>query len=315
MTASRIFVYEYLSGAGQGADADRELLDAGVAMRDALVAELAALPGLDLAYGCAPGVAPAPRGTALRPRAGESALDFVRREALRHDRVWVVAPESGGVLERMAMRVDAARWIGCEPEAIRLGASKSATLARLAARGLATPLAFEAAADAWVVKPDDGAGTLDTRRHASRAAAEADLQQRQVRGLPATLEPWVDGEALSLSLLCRDGDAELLAINRQRIAVDADGLLRDQGVRIACIGRGDVLAAPLAALARAVAQAIPGLRGYVGVDLVWHPVRGPVAIEVNPRLTCSFVGLSAALGRSIAAEVLALHEEAVDVAG
>lgn len=314
MTASKIFVYEYLSGAGPGADADRELLDAGLAMRDALVGELAQVPGLDVAYGCAIGVPPAPCGGALRPRAGETALDVVRRESRRHDRIWILAPESGGVLERMAMLVEPARWIGCELEAIRLCASKSATLARLSARGLATPLDFDGAGDAWVVKPDDGAGSVDTCRHATRAAAEADLQQRLARGLPATLEPWVDGEALSLSLLCRGGEAELLSINRQRIVVDADGRLHDEGVLVAHIARGDVLAAPLADLARAVVQALPGLRGYVGVDLVWHPVRGPVLIEVNPRLTCSFVGLSAALGRSIAAEVLALHEEVADAA-
>lgn len=312
MTASRIFVYEYLSGAGPGADADRELLDAGRAMRDALVDELAAVPGLDVAYGCAVGVAPAPRGSAVRPRDGEAAFDFVRRESRRHSRTWVIAPESGGVLERMAMGVDPAHWVGCGLDAIRTCASKSATLSRLAAEGLATPLAFDGLATAWVVKPDDGAGTVDTHRHATRAAAEADLRQRQVRGLPATLEPWVDGEALSLSLLCRGGEAELLAINRQRIAADAEGRLRDEGVQVASIGRGDVLAAPLAVLAQSVAQALPGLRGYVGIDLVWHPVGGPVLIEVNPRLTCAFVGLSAALGRSIAAELLALHEELVD---
>ena len=47
----------------------------------------------------------------------------------------------------------------------------------------------------------------------------------------------------------------------------------------------------LAALARQVATAIPGLRGYVGVDLVWHPLAGPVCMEVNARPTCALAGL------------------------
>ncbi len=63
--------------------------------------------------------------------------------------------------------------------------------------------------------------------------------------------------------------------------------------------------ASLAGLAQRVAHAIPGLRGFAGIDLVWHPERGPVVIEVNPRVTCAYVGLSAALGRNLAAELLA----------
>ncbi len=57
-------------------------------------------------------------------------------------------------------------------------------------------------------------------------------------------------------------------------------------------------------VARDVVQAIPGLRGFVGIDIVWHEQRGPVVIEVNPRLTCAYIGLSAALGRNLAAELL-----------
>ena len=313
-----LFVYEYLSGGGlDAAPADGndtghgELLSAGLAMRAALLGELAG-PGVRYASG--DGVAPlasAP-GSTLRPRPGDTPLAFVRREALLHDRVWVIAPESDGLLLRLAEAVVPERWIGSDRAAIRLCSGKRATLAHLAARGLPTPLAFDAGARQWVVKPDDGAGTLDTRRHAQRAAAQADLQQRRARGASATLEPWVDGEPLSLSLLCRDGEAELLSINRQRIAIADDGRLCDEGVAINALALDDARAPALARIAQAVALAIPGLRGFAGIDLVWHPRRGPVVIEVNPRLTCAFVGLSAALGRPLAAEILALHEEPVD---
>lgn len=313
-----LFVYEYLSGGGLDAApgsvevAGRgELLGAGLAMRAALLAELA---GPGVRHACGDGVEPLPGapGGALRPRPGDTPLAFVRREALSHDRVWVIAPESDGLLLQLAEAVAPERWIGSDRAAIRLCSGKRATLAHLAARGLATPLAFDAGARQWVVKPGDGAGTLDTRRHAQRAAAQADLQQRRARGASATLEPWVDGEPLSLSLLCRDGEAELLSINRQRIAIADDGRLRDDGVAINELALDDARAPALARTAQAVARAIPGLRGFAGIDLVWHPQRGPVVIEVNPRLTCAFVGLSAALGRPLAAEILALHEEPVD---
>jgi len=71
----------------------------------------------------------------------------------------------------------------------------------------------------------------------------------------------------------------------------------------------------LRGLARQVAAAIPGLRGYVGIDVVWNERRGPVAIEVNPRVTCAYVGLSAALHRNLAADILAVHSHVQQVAG
>ena len=311
--AQRIFVYEYLSGGGLDAGAaagdDAALLRAGLQMRDALLADLAALPGLQLRYASAAGVAvPAlPRGEACAPRAGESALDFVRREAALNDLAWVVAPESGALLEALCKVVGPRHWIGCRVEAIRLCASKRATLARLAAHGVATPLAFEDEATRWVVKPDDGAGSVDTQVHARRRDAEADWS---TRAAPTTLEAWVEGLPLSLSLLCREGRAELLSINRQRIEIDPGGRLHDAGVAIQQIAPTDPRTGAMAACAQAIVREIAGLRGFVGIDLVWHAKRGPVVIEVNPRLTCAYVGLSAALGRNLAGEVLALQAPA-----
>jgi len=316
----RLWVGEYLSGDGQGAarELPADLVAAGVQMRDALVEDLlqwrAAAPLLDVLVTYAQGPdAPSHACCAaqsLAPDPGESALDFLPRAARWHDLAWLVAPESGGLLETLARAVGPARWIGCTPQAIALAASKRATLARLAARGICTPLAFEGDATAWVVKPDDGAGTIDTRRHPTRAAAEADLIERLARGAPSTIEPWVDGEALSLSLLCRNHALpELLSINRQRIEIDGTGLLSDAGVLTASVARDDPRAAALESLAQAVVLAMPGLRGFVGIDLVWHARLGPVAIEINPRLTCAYAGLSAALGRNLAGEIVTAHLE------
>lgn len=337
MNSSGVWVFEYVSGGGLGrvlAGANgAALLAAGRAMRDALVQDLSSLPDVALRWASGAGDG--------APRDDESIADFVRREAARQRWCWVVAPECEGVLAALASAVAPRAWIGCTQAAIVLCASKRATLVRLAACGLATPLAFERPptcgdasgpprgtrksasglafpcepeATRWIVKPDDGAGTVDTRRHDTRDRADADLAARRARGASATLEPWVDGEALSLALLCGPHGAELLAINRQRIAIDAEGRLHDEGVAIRQMALDDPRAAPLAELARAVHGAIDGLRGFVGIDVVWHATHGPVAIEVNPRLTSAYVGLSAALGRNLAAEILALHEEVNDVA-
>jgi predicted ATP-grasp superfamily ATP-dependent carboligase len=108
--------------------------------------------------------------------------------------------------------------------------------------------------------------------------------------------------------------AELLAVNRQHIEVSGDGRLRDAGVSIARIALHDARVPALAALAARTVEALPGLDGFVGIDLVWHRERGPVAIEVNPRLTCAYAGLSAALGRNLAADIVTAHLEALHAA-
>lgn len=302
---NRVFVFEYLTagGAVEGDEAAvQTLLPQGMRMRDAIVTDLLQAGGWTVAAAtCAPAPAPPAGALACHPRRGESMRDFVSRQAAQHDTVWLVAPETAGLLAQLRQAVPAGRWLGCDAAAIALATSKRATLAQLAAHGLRTPLAFEREATRWVVKPDDGAGALDSTVHTSLAAA-----RQALRG-GMTLEPWVDGETLSLSLRCRAGTAELLSINRQRIHIGAGGRLDFAGVDVDCLPRQGATGDTLAALARQVARAIPGLHGFVGVDLVWHPAHGPVLIEVNPRVTCAYVGLSARLGRNLGAELLADH--------
>ncbi|MEJ8838855.1 ATP-grasp domain-containing protein [Ramlibacter sp. AN1133] len=315
---TRIFVYEPLSAddpgttqaLGRGTPAHEEMLAAGRGMRDAVAADLARIAGL--AVTVATGEQEA--GHALRTvrrAAPESSIDFVRRQALLHDLCWIVAPESDGLLLRLREAVGDARWIGCSAAAIRVASSKKATCAVLATAGVATPLAF--AKDhrgPWIVKPDDGAGTLETRRHATRAAAEHDVQHRRAAGRHAVAQAFVEGEALSISMIAGPDLARPLAINRQRLAMDAQGWLHDLGVQPAAIAAADARTATLHALASRVASAIPGLLGYVGIDVVWNEREGPVVIEVNPRVTCAYVGLSALLRRNVAQEILALHAAA-----
>lgn len=313
MKKKKVFVCEYLSGGGLIDDDPQvgaALMPLGLAMRDALVADL--LRAADCAVTaatCARAGALPDGAVGVQAREGESAMEFVARQAVRHDVVWLVAPESGGLLAQFARRVGRPRWLGCEPDAIALATGKRATLARLAEHGIATPLAFEHGARRWVTKPDDGAGAVATCVHADLSAARDDAAQRARAGEAVTLEPWVDGDALSLSLAGSARGVELLSVNRQQIVVDAGGQLAFEGVAIDTMPASDPRRAELARLAAQVGDAISGLRGFVGIDLVWHPQRGPVVIEVNPRVTCAYVGLSAALGRNLGGEILACHAD------
>ncbi|CAN7404764.1 ATP-grasp domain-containing protein [Trinickia sp. LjRoot230] len=328
----KIFVYEYLTGGGidpalarAGSLADLSaLIGEGRAMREALVDELRELDGVRVTYATSRFEAPGRSHGHCRPVDGESIQAFVARLAREHDYVWVIAPECDDLLLQLHDAVGDARWLGCSREAIRVASSKRASAACLAAHGIATTPALDPASVAppgpgpWVVKPDDGAGSLDTFVFESYAAACAEYDSRAAAGRRSVLQEWVEGEPLSLSLICRDGGAEagaeLVSINRQQISIIERhapgahmGIVECDGVRIDQIGLGSMRGQTLASLARRVASALDGLRGFVGVDLVWHPARGPVVIEVNPRLTLAYAGLAATSGGRLTQAVLAAH--------
>lgn len=317
----RIVVYEHLSATAQPGDAAQaELLPQGLAMRDAVLADLCALPGLQI--GCAIGPAPeaalaAPPATAPgttltlhHARPGEAPAAWLHRlstaDPAGNAVCWAVAPETAGVLASLQAAVPPALWLGADAAALALAGSKSATLAALASRGVATPLAFaDTPGIRWVAKPDDGAGALDTRVFAEQDAAAAFAQWHEAAGQRMTLEPHVPGEALSVTLMVGEGWVQALAFNRQRIAESPEGRLGFEGVEVAVIDpRSDGRALRLHLLALDVVRAMPGLLGPAGIDLVWHADRGPVVIEVNPRCTSAWVGLSARLGRNLAEDAL-----------
>jgi predicted ATP-grasp superfamily ATP-dependent carboligase len=303
----RILVYEFLS-AHAPPDAAPDLLEQGRSMRDAIVADLLALDEVRVTCATAAADRPfaAPRLDYATPDPALDPVAFVREQAAAHDYVWVVAPETDGLLEAFARAVPRAQWLGCTPAAIAVAASKQATAERLQAAGIAVAPCLGASDDSdaqrWVVKPDDGAGACDTVVHGTLAAARADCAHRAARGLRAVLQPWIEGDALSLSLLAGAAGVEVLSLNRQRIEIDAAGRVAYRGVQIDVAPPG----AALRELAQHVARALPGLRGFVGLDVV-AAAHGPVLIEVNPRPTCAYVGLSRALGRNLARDVLAAH--------
>ncbi len=217
------------------------------------------------------------------------------------DMVWLLAPESDGVLEQLCRMTPPHKNLGCAPEAVHIATSKSATAECLARQGINVAPALtslETLSSPLLCKPDDGAGCTDTRRFENKAEA-ADWLEKHPDHIA---QPWLEGESASISMLCREGVAWLLACNRQLVESDAQGLLHYRGSVLN--GMAQHWEA-FDAVAKQVASALPGLAGYVGVDVMVQ--NGQVTVlEINPRLTTSYVGLRQATGLNPARLVLDL---------
>lgn len=285
----------------------------------ALVGDLVALDGLHVTL-CwdsrlaAPSF-PADRVALFPVAPGEQPEARWRAAAAVCDVVWPIAPESDGLLGHVtALFRDTGRpVVACAPDAIALASSKTATAARLAAHGIATipTVPFGAPpppAVRHVVKPDDGAGCLDTFIVDDIASWTPPHAGRWI------VQPLIEGDACSLSMLVDGaGGVRLLGCNRQKVE-RGDESFSFHGVEVGAMEHRRAAWEPLA---RAIAGAIPGLRGYVAVDLIDRPDdpdgNAPVVVEVNPRLSVGYSGLSRVLGWNPAGDILVLfHTRSAD---
>jgi predicted ATP-grasp superfamily ATP-dependent carboligase len=244
----------------------------------------------------------------LMPATADDVWPLWRHCVDEADAVWPIAPETGGRLERLVETVVAHGKIPlCSTvEAIHITSSKRMTARLLASNGVAVvptcPVAepFPDSRHGWVAKPDDGAGAEDTRWFGDLDPMRRWLDQER-RRQTHVVQPFVPGAAASLSVLARDGASRLLSCNRQNVTID-DGRIRYRG---GVVGGLEARRRAFAPVAAGIAKAIPGLWGYVGIDLVDSPA-GPLVIDVNPRLTTSYVGLADAAGCNPAGMVLAM---------
>ena len=234
---------------------------------------------------------PAPWTVERMPRG--QILRWIGRLAREADFTVLIAPETTGILARLTRYVQetGTRLLGSSAEAIELAGDKAALASHLSARGIETPpchvinpgdgLPGDATYPA-VVKPIDGAGTVDTFFLECRESLP-----ESARGMPrAILQPYVKGKPMSASFLVdASGRAWLLGIGEQDVVI-TEGRFGYRGGRIPVSPFVDER--PM----RVAVESVRGLRGFVGVDFIWDEQRRqPTVLEINPRPTTSIVGL------------------------
>jgi predicted ATP-grasp superfamily ATP-dependent carboligase len=238
ISCMRIFVYEHITGGGLRHEAlPASLAREGDLMLRALADDLMDVPGVEVLVTRDPRLQAVPEPVITLPlREGETPAASFRRGCLTADAVWPIAPESGGALATLTdLAFDSGRMLlGSAPAAVQLCTSKRATCEHLRAAGImavatyADIAAVPAEIETLVIKPDDGAGCVDTRL-VCRGDALTWWSNNYHTGY--VLQPHLEGDALSLSLLCREGRCQILTRNRQRVRV-VDGQFQFGGVGV-----------------------------------------------------------------------------------
>jgi predicted ATP-grasp superfamily ATP-dependent carboligase len=312
----RIFLYEFVTGGGWYSYGDEPCPDSliceGHAMVKALASDLAAIDGVSLTLLRDRRLEPLVVKDAETISVGTRFEELAAFKRCAAEAQWtnVVAPEFAGFLAQRAAIVEkvGGRLLGPSLPAIRLTSDKHATAKQLGAAGVAVPqgiaietndLIPESFAFPAVLKPRDGAGSQGVRLVSSPEEIEQITE-------PSRLERFCAGRPASVSFLCGpSGNTPLVPCCQQ---------LSDDG-RFTYLGGSLPLPPLLAERAVSLASKAIGilgtLCGYVGVDLVLGDAEDgskDVVIEINPRLTTSYVGLRAAAKVNLAEAMLRIAE-------
>lgn len=311
----KILLFEYLCSGGY---ANRPLPEAlareGLMMLRALAVELSMVVNIQIAVALDPRCSPAefPESADIHvPRAGESAQQMLARLLVDYDLFWPIAPETDGILQSLAefAKAYSSLTLLSTTATVRLCASKLATYRYLRRHGIVAAetqrwkRGLQAPSSPSVVKPDDGVGAekvyvIEYGR--SFAWLETDNEQHRAY----VMQPWIDGRSYSLSCLFRDGNGWLICVNEQFVEHSQQALhLAGLSVNIPHADRE-----VYQLLVDSIARALPGLRGYIGIDLIETADGSTIILEINPRLTTSYVGIYLATGINVAQQTIRLCE-------
>lgn len=265
-----------------------------------------------------------PAVTVVSPDGPEDERRVLVEQAAAAERTLVIAPEFHDLLAERSEAVLAAggTLLGSAPEVARrcgdkLGLSRLLTdrsprpIPHIRTFALSHSERPDDLPYPIVIKPRCGAGSTNT--FLIRSAAELSRRLREPfdpQDLPPDVwQPYVRGRALSVACLVHpsraDGapaDVDVFPVGEQRLS--DDGRFAYRGGVIPAHG---IDAEPIRALVLRLIECLgQGMRGYVGFDVLVpddEPTQ-PLLVEINPRLTTSYLGYRALTEENLAARML-----------
>lgn len=299
----KIFVCEFITGGGLNHSLlDSTLVNEGKVMRDALLNDLASLPYDIVTTVDARLSLPSFLHNYQMIEENEDVWVVWENIISKVDAVWFIAPETDGYLHQLtSLAIKYHKYIfGCGITSIDICSSKYDSYLFFKQAGLdivetmRLPSWNNAQSTSWVVKPDDGAGCDDTFYFKNND----DLTNRMMNCLKPThvIQPFIEGDAASISCVMFQGDAHVLSCNKQLITIE-NNQFNYRGFIVNGMAQ---FWDQFSDLAKQVASLLPDLNGYVGLDVIVSKNNDKntevTLLEINPRLTTTYAGLAEAIG-------------------
>ena len=231
------------------------------------------------------------------------------------DIVIPIAPEHKDILYRLTHMVEQNHipLLTSASSAIAIASSKTKTTRHLLAHHMHAPPIIDMRTSTtsphthdeetrYCLKPDDGVGCLES----FMAQGYTQLKTMRTDYPSHIVTLWVEGKSYSLTTLCAYGKAQLITCNRQHIHIDKEThaiTLEKIDVGIPCHPQQWQR---YQRLADNIAQCMPTLYGFVGIDIIDHD-RQCVITDINPRITTSYMGLRHIVHHNPCDWLLTLH--------
>jgi predicted ATP-grasp superfamily ATP-dependent carboligase len=225
----------------------------------------------------------------------KSFAEIISSEEKTIDALLIIAPESGGVLSSLCESYSDDDFIllNSSASSTALVSDKLETYNFLLKYNIPQIPSYELNdlksihSDEMVVKPKDGVGCENIKLVTSSANIANAIDLAKANKYIA--QPYVEGKNASLSLLCWQGECLLLSANIQTIEINKNNFELTQCI-VNALEREKYIE-----FSDNLIKTMPGLRGYIGADILITE-NEVLLVEVNPRLTTSYVGLKSALG-------------------
>jgi predicted ATP-grasp superfamily ATP-dependent carboligase len=223
------------------------------------------------------------------------------------DAVYVIAPETHDKLQQLVQKIQQNNVpsLNSTPNAIAQASNKLLLQQQASAIGLTTPktltFSIEDNPDNVVEAIAEKIGFPTVLKPPRSVGCEALIivnDEEQARTAITKLSRYanssfiaqqlIQGTAASVTLISNGIEAQPITLNRQNISLKSPN--QDSAYNGGTTPLDDTSKTAAYSAAKKLVESIKGLQGYVGVDLVLAK-NEPVVIEVNPRLTTSYIGI------------------------
>jgi tyramine---L-glutamate ligase len=246
---------------------------------------------------------------------------IIKKTAEKVDAAFVIAPEHDHVLQSIVELIETTKALSlnCGSRVIEQVSNKAALLEQARKLGLDFPKTLELEIEEplnkitqsirynlgfpIVIKPLNGTGCSGLSKvRSENQLAQAIWKVKNESYCSSFLaQEYVQGTDVSVSAICTSTDVEPLSLNLQELTLSET--LADSNYTGGQVPYEHPLKTEAFNATKRLLTFYKGLRGYVGIDFVLTEDKA-IVMEVNPRLTTSYIGLRQIINFNLAQAII-----------